>query len=98
MATAASGVIQRESGQDAGSGELTAGSDAKNYTSGVELWSKKSGYAPTVLPNGVISGFTITPHASNDTVAYSAGVTNLRGVGYWARIESNTDKPACLPP
>ncbi len=80
MATAASGVIKRESGQDAGSGELTAGSDAKNYTSGEELWSKKSGYAPTVLPNGVISGFTMTPHASNDTVAYSAGVTNLNGV------------------
>ena len=81
MTTAANAIVYIESSQTAGSGELTAQSDNKNYNcSGVELWSKKSSYEPSILPNGVKSGGAITTNTSNDTVSIAEVIVNLNGV------------------
>ena len=59
---------------------LTDGGDQIKFNSADKLWSKRSGYAPDVKPNGVVTGFVVTPGATVDTVAISAGTCYLAGV------------------
>ncbi len=59
---------------------LTDSGDRTTFTSTASLWSQRSGYAPVVRPNGILTGFAITTHASNDTVTVAAGTLNLNGV------------------
>jgi hypothetical protein len=81
MATAENAKLQYEAGQQVyAMTELTNSGDEKTYTSAATLWSGKAGYAPVVRPNGVLTGFAITTHASNDTVTVAAGTLNLAGV------------------
>lgn len=81
MATAENAKLQYEAGQNAvAMSALTNSGDERTFTSAASLWSRRSGYAPVVRPNGVLTGFAITPHASNDTVSIAAGTLNLAGL------------------
>lgn len=60
--------------------ELTDDGDQKKYNSADRLWSKRSGFAADVKPNGVATGLLVTPGAANDTVAVSSGTCYLSGV------------------
>jgi len=60
---------------------LTNSGDETTFTSAASLWSRRSGYAPVVRPNGLLTGGVITPHASdNDKVNVAALTLNLNGV------------------
>ena len=82
MATAENAKLQYEAGQTSTSmTELTNSGDETTFTSSASLWSKRTGYAPIVRPNGLLTGGAITPHASdNDKVNVAALTLNLNGV------------------
>lgn len=81
MATAENAKLQYEGGQSSTPMTLlTAGADRQTYTSAASLWSQRSGYAPVIRPNGILTGGAITTHASNDTVNVAALTCNLAGV------------------
>lgn len=81
MATAENAKLQYEAGQNSvAMSVLTNSGDETTFTSAATLWSGRAGFAPVVRPNGVLTGFAITTHASNDTVTVAAGTLNLNGV------------------
>jgi hypothetical protein len=61
---------------------LTDDGDHITFNSASQLWSNYPGRAPTVLPNGVISGGAVTPAVSgtDDAVDVSSLSCNLNGV------------------
>jgi len=61
---------------------LTDSGDHLTYNSGDHLFSKKSGFAPIVRPNGIINGLTVSvpDSGSNDVCDVSAGKCYLSGV------------------
>jgi uncharacterized protein RhaS with RHS repeats len=81
MATAENAKLQYEAGQSAVAMTLLTNSgDETLFTSAASLWSGRSGYAPVVRPNGLLTGGVVTTHASNDTVTVAALTCNLQGV------------------
>jgi len=83
MANAENAKLQYEAGQTVyPMSALTDSGDATTFTSSATLFSKKSGYAPDVRPNGLITGGAITPAASgtNDLVDVAALTCYLAGV------------------
>lgn len=81
MSTAENAKLQYEAGQNATAmSALTNSGDETTFTSGASLWSGKSGYAPVVRPNGVLTGGAVTVHATNDKVTVAALTCNLQGV------------------
>jgi hypothetical protein len=81
MATAENAKLQYEAGQTATAmSALTDSGDRTTFTSAASLWSQRSGYAPVIRPNGILTGFAVSTHASNDTVTVAAGTLNLNGV------------------
>jgi hypothetical protein len=83
MATAENAKLQYEAGQTAyPMSALTDSGDATIFTSSAELFSKKSGYAPDVRPNGLITGGAVIPAVSgtNDKVDVAALSVYLAGV------------------
>lgn len=58
---------------------LTDSGDATTFTSGASLWSDKSGYGPTVRPNGLVSGGAVTVGAGNNNVAVASLTCYLAG-------------------
>jgi len=82
MATAENAKLQYEAGQTSTAMvALTNSGDDTTFTSSASLWSKRSGYAPVVRPNGLLTGGVITPHPTdNDKVSISAMTLNLNGV------------------
>jgi hypothetical protein len=83
MSTAADAKLQYEAGQTAyAMSELTNSGDATAFTSSATLFSKKSGYAPDVRPNGLITGGTVIPAvaAGDNTVDGAALSCYLAGV------------------
>ena len=81
MPTAENARLQYEAGQNQVTmTALTHGGDQLTFTSAAQLWSNRSGFAPVVRPNGVLTGFAVTPHATDDTVTVAAGTLNLNGV------------------
>lgn len=81
MPTAENAKLQYEAGQSsAAMAALTNSGDETTFTSAASLWSQRSGFTPVVRPNGVLTGFAVTTHASNDTVTVAAGTLNLNGV------------------
>ena len=59
---------------------LTDSGDATQFDSADELWSNKSGFAPSVKPDGVVTGFVISTDAANDKVNIAAGTLYQAGV------------------
>ena len=81
MSTAENAKLQYEAGQNAvAMSALTNSGDETIYTSAATLWSGRSGYAPVVRPNGLLTGGTVSVHATNDTVTVAALTCNLAGV------------------
>lgn len=83
MANAENAKLQYEAGQTVyAMSALTNSGDAKKYTSSATLFSKKSGYAPDVRPNGLITGGAVVPAVSgtNDLVDGAALTCYLAGV------------------
>ena len=62
MSTAANAKLQYEAGQTATAmSALTNSGDATIFTSAATLFSKKSGYAPDIRPDGLITGGAVIP-------------------------------------
>jgi hypothetical protein len=83
MANAENARLQYEAGQAAAAmAALTNSGDATNFTSAASLWSGRSGYAPVVRPNGLLTGGAVTPDnaAVNNIVDVAALTLNLNGV------------------
>lgn len=79
MATAENAKLQYEAGQSVTAMTALTTSDGVNYTSGASLWSRRSGFAPVVRPNGLLTGGAVTPNASNNVVNVAALTLNLNG-------------------
>lgn len=80
MSTAENAKVQYESGQDLVSFvALTDQGDHLDFRSADALWSKKSGYAPDIKPNGLATGGTISVGTGNDNVAVAALTCYLAG-------------------
>jgi hypothetical protein len=83
VATAENAKLQYEAGQNATAMTLlTDSGDHTTFESAATLWSSRSGYAPVIRPNGLLTGGAITPDASaaNDKVDIAALTCNLAGV------------------
>jgi len=61
-------------------GALTDAGDHIEFRSAASLWSDKSGYSPTIRPNGLVSGGAVTRGSANDTVGVAALTCYLAGV------------------
>jgi hypothetical protein len=60
---------------------LTDSGDHKTFTSAAEYWSQRSGYAPEIKVNGILTGGKITPTSGqNDKVDVAAISVNLNGL------------------
>jgi len=78
--TAANVLIQYESSQAQVAEELTDSGDHVIFTGSADVWSKRSGYEPTVMPNGIVSGWNfLTPHADDDKISYAAFTAYIGG-------------------
>lgn len=81
MATAENAKLEYEAGQNAvAMSALTDSGDATIFESTATLWSGKSGYAPVVRPNGLLTGGAVTTHATANTLTVAALTCNLAGV------------------
>jgi hypothetical protein len=83
MATAENAKLQYEAGQQSTAMTLlTDSGDHTTFESAASLWSNRSGYAPVVRPNGLLTGGVVTPDASavNNVVDVAALTCNLAGV------------------
>lgn len=81
MPTAENALLRYEGGQQVTAmSALTDSGDHIKFTSTASLWSQRSGYAPVVRPNGLLTGGAITTHASNNTINVAALTCNLAGV------------------
>ena len=93
MSSAANAVVQYEAGQSlVAFHALTPSSDRTRFTSAsAALWSGRSGYAPEINPNGLISGGAVTPAvaAGNDDVDTAALTAYLAGVN--TSVAADTD-------
>jgi hypothetical protein len=80
--TAENAKLEYEAGQNAVTmTALTNSGDELTFTSSAALWSSRTGYAPVVRPNGLLTGGAVTPHATdNDKVNVAALTLNLNGV------------------
>src|SRR5690554_8185235 len=75
-------LLQYEAGQQSvPMTALTDSGDRKVFESDAEMFSKRSGFAPVVLPNGVLTGGQISVDAGvNDSVVVGNATANLNGV------------------
>lgn len=81
MPNAENAKLEYEAGQSpTGYTALTDQGDHKEFKSAANLWSGRSGYAPTVRPNGLISGCAVTVDPVNDQINVASGKCYLAGV------------------
>ena len=84
MATAKNAKIEIETGQSLSGAYavMTDSGDHQVYTiTGGTLWSGKSGYTPSIRPNGIVSGRNlVSTHASDDFVSVAAFTAYSKGV------------------
>ena len=84
MATAKNAKIEIETGQSLSGAYavMTDSGDHQVYTiSGGTLWSGKSGYTPSIRPNGIVSGRNlVSTHASDDFVTVAAFTAYSKGI------------------
>ncbi|SET79884.1 hypothetical protein SAMN04487962_12526 [Marinobacter segnicrescens] len=74
-------LLQYEAGQQSvPMTQLTDSGDRKVFESDAEMFSKRSGFAPVVLPNGVLTGAQISVDTGvNDSVVVGNATANLQG-------------------
>ena len=81
MPTAENAKIQYEGGRNSyAMAELTDSGDRTAFSGAAALWSRSSGYAPVIRPNGLLTGGAVTPNATNNVVNVAAISANLAGV------------------
>lgn len=83
MPNAANAKLQYEAGQaHVAMAAMTDSGDHKMFTlTDATLWSSKAGYAPQILPNGLVTGGVVAPlAANNDKVTTTALTCYLAGV------------------
>jgi hypothetical protein len=81
MSTAENAKLQYEAGQNVvAMSALTDSSDHTTFTSAATLLSGKAGFAPVVRPNGLLTGGSVSVHATANTVTTAALTCNLAGV------------------
>lgn len=81
MPTAENAKIQYEGGQTSyAMAELTDSGDRTAFAGAAAPWSRRSGYAPVIRPNGLLTGGAVTPNATNNVVNVAALTANLAGV------------------
>jgi len=98
MPTSENAKLLYEAGQDLTAfTTLTDDGDHLQFNSAVNFWSKKSGFAPSVKPNGLVTGCEITPAASgtNNLVDVAAGTAYIAGV--LTTIAADTDVTCARP-
>lgn len=79
MASAKDAKLQYEAGQTAyAMAALTDTGDGMTFSGAAAPWSRRSGYAPDVRPDGLISGAVITP-AGNNLVSVAIGSAYIGG-------------------
>lgn len=74
---------------------LSDSGDMTMFYSADMLWSNKSGFTPDVKPDGVVTGFAITPDALADKIDIAAGTLYQAGV---LQSVSATDAEAIARP
>lgn len=82
MPTAANALLKYEAGQTSvAMSALTDAGDHLNFSGSASPWSRKSGYAPVIRPNGLVTGGVVTPAAdgTNSAVDVSAGTAYIGG-------------------
>lgn len=93
MPTASNAILYYESAQTpVAYTQLTnAAADYKDYKSAATIWSGRSGYAPSVRPDGVVTGLAVSPavSGSNNVIDVAAGTVYLAGVS--TTITADTD-------
>ena len=73
--------VDYEAGQTpVGFTALTDQGDFMEFKSAANLWSGRSGYAPVIRPNGLISGCAITVDAVANKINVAAGLAYIAGV------------------
>jgi hypothetical protein len=83
MATSANAKVQYEAGQVLSAyAVMTDSGDHQIYTlSGKTVWSGKSGYTPSIRPNGMVSGINVLSASSSaDTIDIAAFTAYSKGV------------------
>lgn len=81
MPTAENAKLQYEGGQSVTAmTALTDSGDRTRFASAAALWSQRSGYAPVIRPNGLLTGGAVSTHATDNTVTVAAMTLNLNGV------------------
>lgn len=96
MANAENAKLQYEAGQDiVAMSALTDSGDATTFTSTATLFSRKSGYAPDVRPNGLINGGEVIPAVSdtNNFVDVAALTCYLAGVKTTVAADTDVSCP-----
>ena len=97
MSTAENAKLQYEAGQNATAmSALTNSGDETTFTSGASLWSGKSGYAPVVRPNGLLTGGAVSVNAANDKVTVAALTCNLQFSKEFLYDRQRADHPTDL--
>lgn len=82
MPTAKDALLKYEAGQTSvAMSALTDAGDHINFTGSFSPWSRKSGYAPVIRPNGLITGGAVTPSAAStsDAVDVTAATAYIGG-------------------
>lgn len=94
MATSSNAKIQIESGQSLTSyAAMTDSGDHQTYTTAATVWSGKDGYAPSIRPNGIVSGVnlvTVSADGTNDAVDVAAFTAYSGGTLYTVNAAANT--------
>ena len=80
MATAENAKLEYEAGQTSVAMTELTSSDNQKFSSSANLFSNRSGFAPVVRANGMLTGGAVSPNASADDVDVAAGTCNLNGV------------------
>lgn len=79
--TAQNALIQYESSTTEYDEALTDSGDNQIFTGTADIWSRNGDLAPTIKPDGIVTGTGIlTTHATNDTLNYSAFTAYVAGV------------------
>jgi len=80
MATAENAKLEYEAGQTSVAQTELSTSDNEVFESSAALFSNRSGYAPVVRPNGMLTGGAVTSGTASDDIDVAAGTCNLNGV------------------
>ena len=93
MATSANAKLMFEAGATlVAAAAMTDSGDHKTFTvSGGPVWSQADGHAPTIMPNGIVTGRNIlSTHATDDTITIAAFTAYSKGVLHEVAATSTT--------